>query len=325
MPLGSWRRPDPYQVIIVRLSRRSVSGYLHPAYAASLAEFGNVRALPNSGGWLLERQIRESSARDAMGLYPLFTCSDWSRLHEDLDQVGEALVSLVLVADPFGNFSLGELERCFPAKLLHFKDHHVVNLSAYTSAGIARQHRRNVQQALRAVEVEVAPEPQRLVADWVDLYGNLIARHGITGLSAFSPTSLAKQLEVPGLTVFCARHEGKIAGMVLFYEQDDVVYYHLGAYTDEGYDRRASYAVFARAIEHFADRKLAWLDLGAGAGLSGDAEDGLTRFKRGWATGVRPAYLCGRIFDRARYGEYARATGNQAAAYFPAYRKGEFG
>ena len=309
----------------------SVTGYLHPAYADAMAEFGAPRALVNSGGWVLERQVRAggptgaADARDAMGLYPLFACRDWSQLERDLEELGQGLVSLVLVADPFGGFSVPDLERCFPDKLIHFKDHHVVDLRAYTGAGIARHHRRNVQQALRALEVELCPEPGALRTQWVELYGNLVRRHDIRGMAAFSPASLAKQLEVPGLTLFGARHEGEVAGLVLFYEQDEIVYYHLGAYTDAGYAARASYAIFSQAIQYFADRSLRWLDLGAGAGLSGEAEDGLTRFKRGWATGVRPAYLCGRIFDPARYQELARATGNEAAAYFPAYRKGEFG
>ena len=33
------------------------SGYLHPNYAQSLAEFGKPRELTNCGGWILEREI----------------------------------------------------------------------------------------------------------------------------------------------------------------------------------------------------------------------------------------------------------------------------
>jgi hypothetical protein len=51
----------------------------------------------------------------------------------------------------------------------------------------------------------------------------------------------------------------------------------------------------------------------------------LSRFKRGWATGTRTAYFCGRIFDRANYREITRASGCMATDYFPAYRQGEFG
>lgn len=300
------------------------TGYLHRAYADSLGEFGRPRHLPLSDGWVLERAIAGGDGgRDAMGLYPLFACRDWQALDGDLEALGaDGLISLVLVADPFGNWEEADLARCFPDRLLRFKDHFVVELRDYP--GCERHHRRNVRQAEKQVEIDIA-EPAEAADDWVRLYDNLVRRHGITGLPAFSPASLRAQLDVPGLTIFRARIGGETAGMVLFFEAGDAVYYHLGAYSDAGYSSRASYAVFARAIEHFGARGHAWLDLGAGAGVSVASDDGLTRFKRGWATGVRPAFLCGRIFNRQRYSDLARATGNEAAAYFPAYRKGEFG
>jgi hypothetical protein len=54
-------------------------------------------------------------------------------------------------------------------------------------------------------------------------------------------------------------------------------------------------------------------------------DDGLSRFKRGWATGTRTAYLCGRVLDRREYERMVRAAGAGTTAYFPAYRTGEFG
>jgi hypothetical protein len=306
-------------------ARAAASGYRHPAYAASLAEFGTPRHLDRAGGWILERPVPGSAdPRDAMGCYPLFACRDWTVLERDLEGLRERLVSLVLVADPFGNFALSDLQRCFPDRLVAFKDHFVTDLRAFATSALPSNHRRNARQALRRVEVTIGAAGAGAAEAWVRLYENLVDRHGIGGMAAFSPASLAAQLAVPGATIVCARADGEVAGMVLFYEQDDVVYYHLGAYSEAGYDARASFAIFARALEYFAERGLAWLDLGAGAGLSG-ADDGLTRFKRGWATGLRPAYLCGRIFDRDRYAALARATGNEAASYFPAYRRGEFG
>ena len=67
-----------------------------------------------------------------------------------------------------------------------------------------------------------------------------------------------------------------------------------------------------------------WLGLGAGAGVTTSVEDGLTRFKKGWATGTRPASFCGRIFDSERYRELCRKGGADDGRYFPAYRSGEF-
>jgi hypothetical protein len=158
----------------------------------------------------------------------------------------------------------------------------------------------------------------------VELYANLVERHNIKGITSFSRSSFAKQLTVPGVVAFRAVCNRATVGMLLWYVYDQVGYYHLGAFNTLGYDLRASFALFWFAIEYFTTRGLQWLNLGAGAGVKSDDKDGLSRFKRGWATGIQTAYFCGRIFDRARYLEITRAKGVTVKDYFPAYRKGEF-
>ena len=88
-----------------------------------------------------------------------------------------------------------------------------------------------------------------------------------------------------------------------------------GAYSDTGYELRASFALFWVAIEYFAATDLQWLNLGAGAGVR-NSKDGLTRFKRGWSNGTRTAYFCGRIFDRAKYLKVTRSKGLSRATIF---------
>jgi len=63
-----------------------MTGYLHPHYAESLAEFGVPLRLPKSGGWLLRPTVDGVQA-DAMGTYSLFDCSDWKSLKRDLNQL----------------------------------------------------------------------------------------------------------------------------------------------------------------------------------------------------------------------------------------------
>ena len=301
------------------------SGYRHHDYAASLQEFGKPRPLRRCGGWLLERQIEGSASRDAMGCYPLFACNDWSKLHIDLDETGPDIISVALVADPFGEYDPTYLGQCFPDLVVPFKEHHIIDLRSSPDSFVDAHHARNARKALATLEVEHCPRPSDFAAEWIALYDNLIQRHGIRGLTAFSVSSFEKQLAVPGLVMFRASYKGENVGMLLWYADSSVGYYHLGAYTDEGYKLRASFALFWRAIEHFGAQGLRWLNLGAGAGASNDGADGLTRFKRGWANGTRTAYLCGRIFDRDRYNEIVRARQLGPTDYFPAYRKGEFG
>lgn len=301
----------------------AATGYLHPDYAAALPELGTPRHLPQSDGWILERAIGAGPARDATGPYPLFACRDWPRLHLDLAEIGADLVSLVAVADPLGGYEAADLRRAFPDLVRPFKQHFTVALGQPLGAFVDGHHQRNARKALAALAVERCPDPARLAGEWTDLYANLTARHGIAGPAAFPPASLARQLAVPGLNLFCARLEGEIVGMTLWYADAAVGYYHLGAYSERGYALRASFALFWHALDHFTAAGLRELDLGAGAGLKDDPGGGLARFKRGWATGSRMAHLCGRIFDPARYAELARAGGAGAADYFPAYRAGE--
>lgn len=283
------------------------------------------RLLPQSAGWLLEREIGETGARDAMGCYPLFACRDWSQLQSDLAQLEGELASVAVVTDPFGDYREVDLARAFPDVARPFKEHFVVDLTRSPREFIHAHHQRSARKALERLTVERCAAPALFLDEWTELYSTLVARHEIKGLAAFSRESFARQFAVPGLTLLRATHEGRGVGMLLWYTQNGVGYYHLGAYSVEGYELRASFALFHYALEYFAaDDQVRWLNLGAGAGAAGDGTNGLTRFKSGWATATRTAYFCGRILERERYAKLVRARGTESANYFPLYRAGEF-
>ncbi len=301
-----------------------LTGYMHPAYVQSLSESGTPKFLPQSGAWILERQIPGWDYVDAIGCYPIFVCQDWSQLEIDLEDVRDTLLSLAVVTDPFGEYNKPDLSRCFPDLVRPFKQHFVVDLSRPSSTFIDSHHRRYACKALREVRVERCADPLSYLDDWTALYDTLIKRHLISGITAFSRDSFAKQLSVPGLVAFKAVNEGTTVGMLLWYLNGKVAYYHLGAYSARGYDLRASFALFSYAIEYFAQSELRSLNLGGEAGAENNATSGLTRFKQGWATGTRTAYLCGRIFDQQKYREILKSRALPGTKYFPAYRAGEF-
>lgn len=310
--------------IIAIQEREKVTGYTHPGYAESLAEFGTPRRLPRSGGWILERRIPGFSSVDAMGCYPLFCCQDWSQLFPDLEDIGNELVSLALVTDPFGEYDESYLRKCFRDVVIPFKGRFIVDLCCPINDIVSKHHRYYARKALENVSVERCHDPTLLLDEWVDLYATLIERHDLNGIKAFSRMAFAKQLSIPGIAMFRAISQGTTVGAHLWCVQGEVAYSHLAAFSPLGYDLMASYALYWSAIEYFAD-KVRWLDLGAGAGVESNGTDGLSQFKRGWSTGTRTAYFCGRVFDHARYSEIVKAKGVSVTDYFPAYRKGEFG
>ncbi|MBW3607469.1 MAG: GNAT family N-acetyltransferase [Actinobacteria bacterium] len=293
-------------------------GYSHPGYAESLAEFGVPRALPRCGGWVLDRPIAGTSARDLAGPYPLFACPNWPCLSDDLDEFGDTRVSVVLVVDPLADVEASELKRAFPDLMQPLKNHFVRDLDK--PGGTTAHHRRDVRRAARTVEVEICAEPIERLDDWVRLYAELVARHRLVGVTAFSRASFRRQLALPGLIALRAERHGRTVAMTLWLEDGEHAHYHLAASSPEGYQVGANYALVATALEHLRRRDVRLVNLG-GVPTSRSRDDGLAYFKRGWANGERPAHLCGRILDR---GTYRRLAGRGTAqGWFPAYRATE--
>ena len=296
------------------------TGYGHAGYAASLAGFGTPRHLRRSDGWILERQIPGTPYRDAIGPYPLFSCRDWSQLALDLDEIGTDLVSLMVVPAPFDRYSRPLLEQCFE-QVTPFKSHYVTDLSKPLEQIVKKSHRETVARATKKVQVAHCVEPVAQLTKWIELFDVLVKRHHITGIRAFSPDAFAKQLAIPGMVMFEARANGETVGLDLWYTQADVAYGHLVAFSELGYELRASYATKWFMLNHFAG-KVRWVDLGGGAGVSSNATDGLSIYKGGWSTGTVPAYLCCRIFNHSLYESLSSACGASGSSYFPAYRAG---
>jgi hypothetical protein len=292
---------------------RELEGYASPHYVASLRAHGTPRALSRSGGWLIERAIPGTPWVDLAGPYPLLDVPRWEHLARDLecldrhDEPPDAAaspnptdtsssrslpaVSVVAVLTPFCPLSPESIRAAFPHRCAPYKQHLLVDLRRPTAGHPTGHHARNLRKAHQAVQVDVASSADELAAlgdDWCALYGALRERHQIAGPSDFSPSALREQLGVPGIRATRARLDGRTVAMALWLQRGDQAYYHLGASSPEGYAVRASYALFATAIEVLA-ADARWLDLGAGAGTSASEDDGLTRFKRGWSTDQAPS------------------------------------
>lgn len=299
-----------------------MNGYAHQNYAASLMEFGALHELSRSGGWILKRKIPGFPHYDAMGCYPLFACQNWSHISCDLDDIAKDVVTLSLVTDPFGNYTRPFLQNCFD-RVFTFKEHFIVDLNLPVKDVVTKHHRYYARKSLQDVSVECCTDPVQFTDEWVELYGNLIKRYHLRGIKSFSPKAFALQLSVPGIVMFRACAGDVVVGAHLWYHQGEVGYSHLLALSPHGYDLMASYALYWSALDYFAG-KVRWLDLGGAAGIEVDSTSGLDSFKKGWSTGTKTAYFCGRIFDHAHYREITEAMGINNTEYFPAYRTGEF-
>ena len=300
------------------------SGYLHRGYAESFQEQGDALALTHAGGWLLRRPVPGTTHHDAMGPYPLLCCHDWSRLRQDLDTYRDQLVAFSAVTDPLGELPSAEFKHAF-SRFAPFKEHYIVDLEVPSAQRTHKHHRRNIKRADKHLRIEVVSRPVELLDDWVALYDVLIERHAIRGIPAFSKAIFRRQLAVPGILALRASRETETVGIALWYRSETAAYYHLAAYNEAGYRAGASFALFAEAFDQLQAAGVRWVNLGAGAGTHADGNDGLTRFKAGWATETRPAWFCAEILNPDLYQRLVTERGAAAGDYFPAYRGDDFG
>ena len=296
-------------------------GYLSKQYAYSLSEFGKPTYLHNSKAWILQREVPGSRYEDGMGSYPLFCCSDWQAIKEDMDEIQNRLVTLSVVTDPFGAYDAELLQRLFD-RVHKFKDHFIFKTGRPIEEVASKHHRYYSKKAFKEVAIEQCSEPVHLLTEWTEVYSALVQRHELHGIKAFSENAFAKQLQTPGIVVFRALHKGATVGMHLWYIQEMLAYSHLQAMTQRGYELGASYALYWKAIEKLSSI-VNFIDLGAGAGTVSNANDGLTQFKKGWSNQIRSVYFCGKVFNEKFYTELTKERNAAASSYFPAYRNGE--
>jgi hypothetical protein len=298
-------------------------GYSHDKYGASFRQFGELRRLPRSGALVLVRQIPGTPQyRDAIGLYPFVCCKNWRGLAADISDLGEELVTLSLVTDPFGSYDEALLRSSFEI-VRPFRSHFVADLQEPLNTFVSQKHRRKVRKALKTVTVEIIEGSEVSVKEWNSLYESLAKRHNIRGIRRFSEEAFAQQLQTPGALVFRASLEGVAIGIDIWYIEKEIAYNHLVAVSDLGYELHASYALQMTALEYLQGR-VRFATFGGIAGLEGDANDGLCQFKRGWTNCTKPTYFCGAILSATAYDELCRSVSVQNEAFFPAYRVAGF-
>jgi len=303
------------------LDRAENSGYSNFLYADSLNEFGIPIELNNCVGWLLSRPIANSHLRDCTSCYPMFSCRDWSRLKDDLDNLPSDLVSVVLVSDPFGEYDQDLLLSCFDY-VIPFKKHYSVDLEKPFKNFISKTHLKFALSAQHHMQIELCANPSDFLDDWCRLYGELVLCKNITGISTFSRRAFQIQLAVPGIVLFRASVDNETIALDWWYIQGEVAHGHLVAIGARGYELHASYALKLAVLEYFKDR-LHWLNLGGVPGLCDNSNNGLAAFKKGWSNGVKTTWLCGRIINKQVYNELAIKRNCVDANYFPVYRQGK--
>jgi hypothetical protein len=300
-----------------------MSAYLDPLYIESLSEWGTPKKLNHCGGWILERPIPSSNDHDAMGPYPIFMCEDWDLIEKDLKELGDDLVSVSLVTDPFGNSTQAVLEESFDV-VSPFKEHYITDLDVPIDEAVTKHHRYYSRRGFKDVQVEIIENPIDYLDEWVALFTSISGRHHIEGLRAFSRSSFEKQLRIPGMIMFRATQHSQPVGEALCFIHGNVAYGHLMGINETGHELGVTYPIYWTHLTYLKG-KVKWINWGGVSGISNDESSGLAKFKKGWSTEKRTAFFCGKILNNMKYQSLVSSSRATNSTYFPLYRAGEMG
>lgn len=289
--------------------------YATADYVQSLPHMGGAMEVPEWRTWVIVRPLADGRT-DVCGPYPLAVIAEDADLEGGLERLRlSGAVSVTLVLDDFNRPDLARIERLFDP-VTPFKTHYVVD-RAIGEAAPSKHHRYDIRRALNQVSVKEFCLDERL-DDWIELYDALVRRHGLGGLHAFPREhhlALARSKDFVAVGAF---QDDVLAAAHIWAVSGTRVHSHLAASSERGYRMGAAYAVNDCSIRLFSEARI--INLGGGAGRLDNPDDGLARFKRGFANATARAYICGKVLDPDAYRHLARARGAEDSGYFPAYR-----
>jgi hypothetical protein len=292
---------------------------MHPyatlSYARTLAHVGSAVWVDAWQTFVIAREWKPG-VFDALGSYPLACLSETSDLGLGIQSLrSQGLVSIALVVDGLTGPPVGRLQAAFGISR-SFKTHYLVDqqVAAYRPSG---HHRYEIQRASRrGVEVRIVLLRDVLDA-WTSLYDGLITRHRISGLQQFTHKSFEALADCDGLVTVAAFMGEDLVSCHLWIRYGRNIWSHLAASSALGYRSGAAYAVYDHSIRSFPEHTI---NLGGSAGTEDAGDDGLARFKAGFANRTQDAYFFGEVLDAAKYAELCDERGAADDEYFPAYR-----
>ncbi len=286
--------------------------YASHDYAKAFAQSLEFIFLEEAKIFVVKRPIPGTSFYDAVGCYPLSPISETGNLGKDFIKLKEHnIISLVLVTDPFFSPAQDQL-RDFFDHVVKFKEHYLCDLSGNNE--YSSHHRYEIRKALKSLEVRKIDFKDYIV-EWNKLYQNLIDKHGIKGVQAFSKEYFLELQNINPL-MFGAFSDGTLVSAHLWFEHSDYAYSHLAASNEIGYKLSAAYPLIDASLKYFRESGVKMVDLGGDSGTT-DLKGKLAFFKKGFSNMSKFCYLCGKIIDKSIYDKLSSGIDTN---YFPAYR-----
>jgi hypothetical protein len=268
--------------------------------------------VPEWGSYVVARKI-SGGGEDVVGAYPIAVFREGADIAGGLARLkADGFVSATLVTDDFhrpDHMPGFDVVREFKTHYLHRGP-----TASLTGSYLPTQdHRYKIRRARRVVEARPIKLSDYL-DQWCALYDGLVRRHILEGVHAFPRESFKALAEIEGIEAIGGFVGDELVCCNIWAVHEGRAHSHLVASSEKGYELRAAYAVTDAGIRHFSDCDV--INLGGSAG-TGDKDDGLAQFKRGFSNENAPAWLCGAILNREAYDLLSAGKNTQ---FFPEYR-----
>lgn len=148
------------------------------------------------------------------------------------------------------------------------------------------------------VEVIVNDSSQENREIFRDLYYQTMEKNRADQFYFFDQSYFEGMFQMSGLKLFTAVHEGNVIGGITIIEDEDRVYYHLGATSPDHYHLNPNTLLLVEAIKAYSEKMEGFV---LGGGTSPDTEDALFKFKKKFGNVLKPFYIAGNIFNQQVY------------------------
>ncbi len=297
----------------MRGSFRSLASWSE--YVCSQTWIGNSFWLEAWNQHVLEYPILGSTYKDAVGVWPYMDHLSLTVIQKGFRELRDrGYVTFSGVFTPGELNYLDDLKSNFDIFRL-FKYHFLCDPKRATSQ-LSKKTRYNISRGLRDCQVSKVK-----LADYIDdifeLHENLAEQTRFSRFARFDRKFLSCLSNLSGVECFAAKDKDQLLGFLLTIQCDNGTHFLATATSSIGKSRRASYALWAHAIDQLNKTPLY---LGGSPGIDDSLviESGVGRFKNRFSTHKAPAYFVGKVLRPDVYHEFSSIFPKERV--FPPYR-----
>ncbi|NLN26319.1 MAG: GNAT family N-acetyltransferase [Bacteroidetes bacterium] len=185
----------------------------------------------------------------------------------------------------------------------------------------SKSARKNVRRALRAgLTFEIEEYPDTL-EDFTDIYYQTMERNKAKEKYYFGEEYFSAFIEtMPEAVLKCSVfYKGKTIAMGFYLRSDEILHTHLSGTLNEYLNLSPAYLLRYALVKW--GKKMGYKLIHNGGGTSGDPDDNLYRFKKGFGQNTEFDFHIGRkIWNQEVYRKLVKLSGTAHTSFFPQYR-----